>query len=320
MKRLLDFFKPSRKDVELLVTLCPSFPHFPKFFNDPKVTSIRLNSAMVTQSDLEQELGLIESQPKDKLLFDIKGRQPRVVEVIPNKDHLDLRLNHPIETKTPCVILFKAAADYGILDHLEEDGRRLVFKNGGQFGPKFKVSPGESLHCREENFQIKGDLFTAEEKLKIERVKQAGFKRYFLSYVEKQSDIDEFRELVGRDAEIWLKIESVPGLKFVANEFKKQDNLVLVAARGDLFVEVKKPHDIIKALRLIIQKDPLACVGSRILLSIIREAVPSCADLSEIAWMYDLGYRRMMLCDELCLKENLLSDAVNVFDAVKKDF
>lgn len=301
-------------NTELLVTLWPSFPHFPRFINDSRINGIRLNSAMMSNSELEKELEIISKTSTNPLFFDVKGRQPRVVEVIPNRDHLELILNHPIEVAAPCVVLFKAGADFAILDHLEDHGQKLVF----QGGPKYKVNPGESLHIRDTSFKIKGDLFTTSEIKKIEKVKAAGFKKYFLSYVESERDVDQFFELVGKDCEIWLKIENIPGLKYVS-EFKKQDNLVLVAARGDLFVELAKPHHMIQALRLIIEKDPLACVGSRILLSVIDTPVPSCADLLEIAWLYDIGYRRMMLCDELCLKENLLATAVNVFDGIKND-
>lgn len=302
---------------DLLVTLWPSFPHFKRFARDNTITGIRLNSAMMSNPELDKELDIIAHTPNIvmPLFFDIKGRQMRITEVIPDKDHLDIRLNHPIKVHTPCVVLFKAGADVALLDHLEEDGQRLVFRGG----PKYKVTAGESLHIREKDFEVLGDIFTPLELEKIQKVKAAGFTKYFLSYVEKQSDIDQFQELVGKDAEIWLKIESKAGLEFVNNSFKKKDNLVLVAARGDLFVELEKPHDILKAQRLIIEKDPEACVGSRILLSVITDPVPSCSDLTEIAWLKDIGYRRMMLCDELCLKESLLLNAVAVFNGIKQN-
>ena len=100
----------------------------------------------------------------------------------------------------------------------------------------------------------------------------------------------------------------------VRNWTKRGDNVTLCAARGDLYVEIDKPHQIGDALRLIVQKDPDALVGSRLLLTTILDPVPSCADFIEIEWLADVGYRRAMLCDELCLKENLLSRAVKAFD------
>jgi pyruvate kinase len=301
---------------ELSVTLWPSFPHFKRFVNDDRITGIRLNSAMMSNPELDKELEIVKKLPDiSRLFFDIKGRQLRVTEVIPNQDHLDIRLNHSIKVKTPCVVLFKAGADVALLDHLEEDGQRLVF----QGGPRYKVTAGESLHIRDTSLQVEGDIFTPLELEKIAKVRKAGFTKYFLSYVEQQSDVDQFLELVGRDAEVWLKIESLAGMQYVARSFQKKDNLVLVAARGDLFVELEKPHHMMDALKTIIKTDPVACVGSRLLLSVINSPVPSCADLIEIAWLHDIGYRRMMLCDELCLKENMLAGAVAVFDGIKND-
>lgn len=318
---IFDFFrrgvKPSALEkarLDLLVTLWPSFKHYPRFANDGRLAGIRLNSAMMSNPELDKELETIAQVPcKMPLYFDVKGRQPRVVEVFPNEDHLDLRLNHPVDVNTPCMVLFKGGVDSGLLDHLEEGGRRLVF----QGGPKYKVKPGESLYLRDPSLRIRGTLFTPEEVTKIEKVRAAGFTRYFLSYVEEERDVDLFLELVGKDAEVWLKIESMRGLSYVAEKFKKRDNLVLVAARGDLYVEIDKPHQIAAAMRLIVEKDPKACVGSRILLSVADSPVPSCADFLELEWLYDIGYRRMMLCDEICLKESLLGAAVNAFDSFR---
>lgn len=343
------------KPLKLMVTLWPSFPHFAKFANDERLCGIRLNSAMINNPELEKELvSLPGFGPTVPLFFDVKGRQPRVKWVdTENTQNLEMRLNHPISVDTPVRVLFKAGADSAVLDHLEEDGQRLVFRGG----PAYMVYPGESIHILHPNFEIKGELFTDEEKAKIEKVRRHGFTKYFLSYVESQRDIDEFRELVGDDVLLMLKIESKRGLRFVGNSFKKKDNLVLVAARGDMYIELDWPHHIIKALELIIAKDPEALVASRLFLSVVNDArnkkvieavklvrsdafkdadpektvetallslinrdIPSCADFCEVAWLYSLGYRNMMLCDELCLREDLLNLAVGAFDAFRRAY
>lgn len=301
---------------ELLVTLWPSFPHYSRFANDARLSGIRLNSAMLSNPELDKELVVIKERASTvPLFFDVKARQPRIIEVIPNENYLDLRLNHPIECATPCPVLFKAGVDSAQLDHLEEGGQRLIFKGG----PRYNVKAGESLYIRDPELQIKGDLFIPEEVKKIEKCRKAGFKKWFLSYVEEERDVDQFLELAGKDAEVWLKIESMKGLRYVAEKFKKRDNLVLVAARGDLYVEIDKPHQIARALRLIVERDPLACVGSRILLSVMESEVPSCADFLEMQWLYDVGYRSMMLCDELCLRGELLGTAINAFDQFRTE-
>jgi len=312
--------RPAREAImeplKLQVTLWPSFPHFPRFAKDKRLQGIRLNSAMIDVKELEMELeGIDPTKAPVPLYFDIKGRQLRIHEVIPNDKRLEFVLNHPIEVETPVMVLFKAGADGALLEEVK-DGRHLIFHGG----PKFKVRAGESLHIRDKSLKVLGPQFTDMELKKIEMVVAAGFKHYYLSYVENQADVDEFRSYIGDDSELRLKIENKRGLRYVANEFKPSDNTSLVAARGDLYVEVNQPHDIIKALKLIISKDPRACVGSRLLLSVIRGPVPECHDFSDLAWLYDIGFRDMLLCDELCLKEDLLGTAINVFDAFRMEY
>jgi pyruvate kinase len=301
-----------------MVTLCPTFLHYRRFARDSRLSGIRLNSAMVFDKEVDKEIaaanGVVNTAP---LYFDIKGRQLRVMEVHPNPDHLEITLNHPISVDTPTMVLFKAGSDPCLLNDIEDYGYKLIF----QGGPKWKVKAGESLCIRHPSLKIGGPVYCDYEIEKINKVVQGGFKRFFLSYVEQQRDIDEFRSIIGFDPdEIMLKIESKAGLQFVTKQFKKQDNLSLCAARGDMFVELEKPHEILNATKLIIEKDPDALVGSRILLSVVNSPVPECHDFSDLAWLYDIGYRRMMLCDELCLKEELLSRAVNVMEAFKQNY
>ncbi len=306
------------QSLELMVTLWPSFPHFQCFAEDKRVKGIRLNSAMMSHPELEKELGIVAPRlARDELLyFDVKGRQLRVVETHVFPDHLELTLNHRIEVATPTVVLFKAGADECLLEKVEDGGRRLVFRGG----PYYEVRAGESLHLRDPSLRVHPPVYTDAELQKIERVRRAGFKRYFLSYVEEPADLDQFLELVGKDAEVMLKIESKRGLDYVANAFRKRDNVSLVAACGDLYVELERPHEILQAVELILEKDPQAVVGSRMLLSVIHDPVPSYADFAQLAWLERIGYRRFMLCDELCLKGELLATAVNAFEAFRSSY
>lgn len=303
------------KVAELLVTLSPSFPHFARFAQDKRIARIRFNTAMTDIRELEKEFEILAKvSPEIPVYYDVKGRQLRIVEVITRDGNLELILNHPIEVETPCVVLFKAGADVAMLDHIKDGGKHLVFEGG----PRYNLLPGESLHIKGSRNKAK-NIFTESEIPKLELAKRSGITRYFLSYVEGQQDIDQLREAAGKDIEIWLKIENLAGLRFAIKDFKKEDGLTLVAARGDMYVELRQPHHIARALKAIIAADSEACVGSRILLSVVEDPVPSCADLLEINWMYDAGYRKFMLCDELCLKENLLGSAVAVFEGIKYD-
>jgi hypothetical protein len=303
--------------LKLHVTLWPSMPHFARFASDERLAGIRLNSAMISSPELEKELGVLTSLGTSvPLYFDVKGRQLRIEEVHFNPNFLDITLNHPISVQTPTPVIFKAGADGAILQEVREDGKRLIFSGG----PFYEVRIGESIHIRHSSLRVHGPLFTDQEKAKIEMVRAFGFTRYYLSYVESARDVDEFAELVGSDAELMLKIESPQGLVYVAREFKKREVLTLVAARGDLYVEIDRPHEILQALKLIVGRDAQAVVGSRLLLSVVQSPVPSCADFCELAWLHDIGYRHMLLCDELCLKGELLDTAVNAYEAFRRSY
>ena len=323
MEMAMDEF--DKKSVSLQVTLWPTFPHFARFVKDKRLQGIRMNSAMIKAPDLAVEITQAKDHPGVPLWFDVKGRQLRITEAIVAPDHLEIILNHKIECETPTPVWFKGGEDAALLIEIK-DGNHLIFEGG----PHYMVTDGESIHIRHPSLKVFGPIFIESEIEKIERVKAEGFDHWYLSYVETWEEVEEFKNLVGKYAEIRLKIESKAGLEFTS-KFKKKDNLTLVAACGDLFVEVTRPHDILKALKLIISKDPEACAGSRMLLSLVDQKckacgdvkpqdVPSLADLCHLAWLYDLGYRDFLLCDELCLKEPLLAKAINVFAAFRKDY
>jgi hypothetical protein len=305
------------KDFSLLATLQPAMPHFKRFANDERLRGIRLNNPRWTPAELATTLGDPTVQNAQvPIYFDVKGWQLRVTKVHPNDAYLDLTINHPIRVETPTEVFLKAGADRAVLERIEDDGSRLIFRGG----PKYLVYPGESLQICHPSLTVLGDQFCADELEKIEVAKRLGIARYFLSYAESGADVQRLRDLVGPDCEIMVKIENEKGLRYVSNEFKKAPNLRLVAARGDLYVEIKRPHLILNALRTISERDPEACVGSRLMLSTITSDVPSCADFCELAWLYDIGYRSFLLCDELCLKEDLLAVAINACHAFRKDY
>ena len=308
------------KDLQLLVTLSPSMKHFPRFATDNTLAGIRINSAMMYADELDGEIELARAiRNPVPMYFDIKGRQLRIKEVIPSGDHVELKLNHRIRVNLPTPVLFKSGEDPALLVEIRGDDvgqQTLVF---APRQPQYMLKAGESLCIRDPSFKVIGNQFPAYEIERIKKVVNSGvFNRWVLSYVEGQQDIDQLREYVGPTAEIIAKIENPRGLDWVANGYRPQPNLSLMAARGDLYIEVRRPHEILGAMKLIISKDPNALVGSRILLSCGPRAVPDAADFSELAWLYDIGYRRMMLCDDLCLKEDSLARAVNALDNFKQ--
>jgi len=273
-----------------------------------------MNGLFFRACDLKAEVASIPASATVPLWFDAKGRQLRVEESISHADHLELVLNHRIDLPLPHPIIFKAGEDWATVERITE-GNRLHMKADGF--PKYRVKAGDSIHFRDEHLTIRDSkLFTNDEVEKIQAAYKMGHRKFYLSYVEQQRDLEEFQELVGKDSEIILKIESKKGLQFVQRDFCKQPNVRLMAARGDLYVEVDHPHDILAAQRLIIAMDRDALVGSRMMLSLFNNTVPSCSDICEIGLLRSIGYRSFLLCDDLCKEGKALGRAVATFEAL----
>lgn len=339
----------------LMVTLWPTMPHFRRYagMGADVLAGIRLNSAMIGIDELYDALSIVGSLPKGHApcYFDVKGRQLRVAEIIENANYLELRLNHPIKAQTPATVLFKAGSDPARLVKISEDGKRLLFDRN----PRWSVRVGESLHFPEGVDVIAKSIFTEFETQKINLVRNSGLiRRWFLSYVESIDDIDQFHELVApyQYDELLLKIESPRGLDFAREWGHKLGHKIhLTAATGDLYVEVPQPHDILESVQTIVKADPNAVMASRMFLSVCRtpsthlanqvrklaerypdaaaeilrtvgESVaprdPDFADFAQVEWLKAQGYKRFMLCDELCLHEKMLDVAVGAFHAVNK--
>jgi len=314
-----DFAKPVplKEALELHVTLWPAFPHFNKFASDSRIQGIRLNSAMMAASEIDVQFERNIKLATVPLWFDIKGMQMRIKEVVcgTDCDHLEFKLNRPVQVDTPCPVWFKGGEDCALLVEIR-DGNHFIFEGG----PRYEVRAGESIHIREKSLHVGGPPLLDYELEKLDKIKSLGFTNYYLSYVYDTKHINALREIIGKDANLILKIENKAGLRWIRDHYKRMHNTQLAAARGDLFVEVNYPHHIMQACQMIIEKDRRAMVGSRMLLSVIHSDTPSCADLTEMAWLYDNGYNNFLLCDELCLKDELLSKAVNVFDAFRRDY
>ena len=138
-----------------------------------------------------------------------------------------------------------------------------------------------------------------------------------LSYVEYPSDVEQVSSLLP-NAELMLKIETQRGLEFTQQYGTSLGQLM--AARGDLYVEVLQPHRIVTALRQIITADPQAVVASRIFDSLAHHPVPESADIGDVAFLLSLGYRTFLFGDVVCLQRDTIIEALNLLEAVAREF
>jgi pyruvate kinase len=290
--------------VGVVVTAPPYAPFLDEVARHPLVVGLRLNTVMPVRGGpkaaLERLAGL-----GPPLWVDLKARQLRVAEpAIP--PFTSIRLSHRLSVRTP--------VDAWLGDGRERarvaavDGDRLILEDG----PRRLVGPGESINIPDPSLEVEGNL-TELDRAYLEAMKALGLDKVMLSFVEGPEDPAEVRALLP-GAEILLKIESLKGLAFAREHGAAHGRLM--AARGDLYVEVGRPHAIIGALRDLIAADPEAWAASRLFPSLVEHPVPASPDLGDLAWLLSLGYRRFLLGDEVCLRRDSVIGALNLFQAV----
>jgi len=290
--------------VNAIVTAPPYAPYLAEVARHPLVCGLRLNTVMPLKETrvevLERLAGL--GQP---LWVDLKGRQLRVMGgAIP--PYSELRLSHPIRVDTPVDVFFSDGRERARAAAV--DGDRLILEEG----PRRLVGPGESVNIVHPSLRVEGTL-TATDRAYLEAMAEVGLRQVMLSYVERPEDVAEVRGLLP-DAEVMLKIESVRGLELARRHGASLGRLM--AARGDLYVEVLRPHRIAAALREIVRADPAAVLASRLFESLVAHPVPDCADVCDAAFLLELGYRTFLLGDALCFNRDTVLEALNLLEAL----
>lgn len=305
--------------VRAIVTVPPYAPFLAEVAAHPIVAGLRLNTVMPTKHDepLTALLSRLSSlgQP---LWVDLKGRQLRVTQAaVP--PFTEVKLSHRIRLHTPADAFFNDGKEHARV--VAVDGDRLILLDG----PRRFIGPGESVNIVDPSLQIEGSL-TDTDRAYLQAMRDLGLRNVMLSFVEQHSDLGEVRELLP-GAQLVLKIESRKGLDWTRDGFSEAKAATddspprLLAARGDLYVEVYYPHNIVGALRRIITADHQAIAASRIFSSLSRgpNAIPDCADISDVAYLITLGYRTLMLGDEVCLRRDSVLAALNLLDAVASE-
>ena len=295
-------------NVNAIVTVPPYATFLNEVAAHPLVSGFRLNTVMPLRTgpaEALERLG-VYGQP---LWVDLKGRQLRVVgAAVP--PYTEVRLSHRIHVPTPVDAFFSDGTE--CVRVMAVDGERLILEDG----PRRLVGPGESVNIVHPSLEIEGTL-TETDRAYLAAMVDAGLKLVMLSYVEAAADVAEVQRLLP-GAEVMCKIETQRGLVFARNRGASLGRLM--AARGDLYVEILRPHRIVGALRAIIAADPQAVVASRLFDSLARDPVPESADIGDVAFLLALGYRTFLLGDAVCLRRDSVLEALNLLQAVAEEF
>lgn len=292
-----------------IVTMPPYAPYMEEVLKHPVVSAIRLNTVMPVKESLEEVLKRMDSEAEKygkDLWIDLKCRQLRV-KTFGVPPFTEIELTHNIKVDTPVRAYFSDGKDYATV--LEVDNNRLIM----QEGPGRVVGPGESVNIPDESLEIDG-FFTETDKRYIESAAKVGVHNYMLSFVEKKEDIDALYEL-DKEANVIAKIESCKGLDYAENS-----EVRLMAARGDLYVEMEMPHLVVEAVEKIVRNDPDAVVASRIFNSLVESYQPSCEDLGDVDNLLRMGYRTFMFGDNICMRRDSIISGLNLFQLMSEKY
>jgi hypothetical protein len=293
--------------ISAIVTIPPYAPFIDDVARHPIVRGLRLNTVMPLRESPRQVLERLRTFGHP-LWVDLKGRQLRVVgAAIP--PYTEVKLSHRIKVQTPVDAYFSDGNERVRVAAV--DGDRLILADG----PRRLIGPGESVNIPDPSLEIEGTL-TGTDCAYLSAMKELGMKHVMLSYVEKPEDVQEVHEALPH-AEVMLKIETQRGLDFAHQHGAKYGQLV--AARGDLYVEVSRPHKITGALKTIIKADPHAVVASRILDSMAYQPVPLSADIGDVAFLLEIGYQTFLLGDVVCFKRETVLETLNLLRAIARE-
>ncbi len=299
--------------IKAIVTMPPYAEHLNEVLEHDKVSGIRLNTVMPIKGKLEDTLKKINDSTKEKgkdLWIDLKCRQLRIKNFgVP--PFTEVELSHEIEVYTPCKAYFSERGEEATV--LEVEGNKLIMKEG----PRRVVGPGESVTITHPTLKIKGYLTEGDKKY-IDNCNKLGINKFMLSFVEQKEDIEELLKY-SPNAEIISKIESKKGLDFV-KDFSKNSKNRLMAARGDLYMQLHWPHKIIDVLENILYKDESAIVASRILDSLSNNSEPTCEDIGDLDNLLRMGYKTVMFGDYVCLDRRSIISALNIFSVMSERY
>jgi hypothetical protein len=280
------------------------------------VSALRFNTVTPrdtsVQATVDGLLGVSRSKP---LWLDLKARQLRVTQFAYLPESY-VTVNHKISVTTPCTAYFK---DCSSRIEAVIDGDKLLLTR-----PDRVVGQGEPINILDESLRVEGFL-TDQDLEYIEAFSRRDQHRYMLSFVHSGQDCEVLWNL-DPQAEIIAKIEDRRGLRFVVEEYPfmpRKPRLMLAA--DDFYINLGDDKTgMLQAMRQVISADPDAVAASRILTSIYnsQDDRPNPVSLGDLAYLWlleSLGYKNLMLSDEICRLRAVFASVMEVYQQYAKN-
>lgn len=281
-----------KQDCVLIATL-PSLNNMDKVqkvFSNPHISEVRFNTGVQTAYSIEETLDILKNlsiKYNKKLWIDIKGRQLRVIKWA-DPLYSCIEISHRVQVLYPAQIYFRNG-DRVNITHIK-DGNKLFVDPL----PRQALGAGQSVNILAKDIEIDGYL-TEKDKKYLRACRKTDLNYIMASFVETFDDLAQILQILP-NAQIVSKIESLKGLSFIT-----QYNVPnLMAARDDLYLQSGQNYSILEHLKTIISRDSGAICASKIFLSLEKRETVDLADYADLELMYNMGYRKFMLCDNVC--------------------
>lgn len=277
----------------MLIATLPSLNNIEKVqrvFENPNISEVRFNTGVQTAYSIEETLDILKKlsiKYKKKLWIDIKGRQLRVTKWA-DPLYSCIELNHKVQVLYPAHVYFRNGDKVNIT-HIK-DGNKLFVDPL----PRYALGAGQSVNIIAKDIEIDGYL-TEKDNQYLKVCRNMNMNNIMASFVEEYEDLMEILRIMP-NAQIVSKIESLKGIHFIAKH--KVHNLM--AARDDLYLQTGQNYSMLNHLETIILRDSEAICASRIFTSLEKGKTVDLADFADLELMYRMGYRKFMLCDNIC--------------------
>lgn len=281
-----------KKDCILIATL-PSLNNMEKVekvFSNPHISEVRFNTGVQTAYSIDETLDILKKlsiKYNKKLWIDIKGRQLRVTKWA-DPLYSCIEISHRVQVLYPAQVYFRNG-DRVNITHIKNGNKLFVDPL-----PRQALGAGQSVNILAKDIEIDGYL-TEKDKQYLTACKKMGLNNIMASFVETFDDLAQILQILP-NSNIVSKIESLKGIDFIT-QYKVPN---LMAARDDLYLQTGENHSMLNHLKTIISRDSKAICASKIFLSLEKRETVDFADFADLELMYNIGYRKFMLCDNVC--------------------
>ena len=283
---------------------------------------LRINCSHITTSDLRERIALIRATRSDVgVLVDIQGPKLRYAG-----DPRELREGET--ERFGFVELGLPEARGGAVGGLAT-GQRLLMDDG-RLEAVIEVIANDHLVARVvrggllrtkkgvnlPDTEVGGSVLSDKDRADLEVVKRENVEIVAVSFVQRPSDIDEVRGIIGPTAQVFAKIERPQALERIDHICRVSDGVM--AARGDLGVEL--PFQIVPAAQHKIARTALrhgvtSICATEMLESMITSTRATRAEVADVTGAVRDGFDAVMLSGETAVAAHPLR-AVEVMAAI----